>query len=183
MWGRKVLHIFWLWREIPVHRYMYITDNFHSISLLLDGITSPCCLLIYSHHVIISAFQFNSEKGYENHLQEGYKYSKLVHVFTDLDGKCIHASCRCVDRWVLETTLRSKDQSLNPSGPNVSMASQDYGSLPEMKCCESWMKGWQKWWSDFAETVVIVIYHTSTVARCSLLLCAICLHHIPASEQ
>jgi len=67
---------------------MHVTDNFHSIFLLLHGITSPCCLLIYSHHVIISALQFNSENSYENHLQEGCKYSKLVHVFTDLDGKC-----------------------------------------------------------------------------------------------
>jgi len=49
----------------------------------------------------------------------------------------IHATGGCVGRWVLETTLRSKDQSLNTSSPNVSMASQDYVSLPEMKCCES----------------------------------------------
>lgn len=83
--------------------------------------------------MIISALQFNSEKGYENHLQEGCKYSKLVHAFTDLDGKRIHATGGCVGWWVLETTLSSKDQSLNTSSLNDSMASQDYVSLPEMK--------------------------------------------------
>jgi len=58
----------------------------------------------------------------------------------------IHATGGCVGRWVLETTLRSKDQSLNTNGPNVSMASQDYVSLPEMKMLRELneRKGWQK---------------------------------------